>query len=1118
MPVQRIHLVVDPEVGPALWAREQGEDGRTRAATDLTAAAERLGITTPGGPLRHRVAVRTGSGPRAQTARVPAMALSDVQLLAVLAAVRDAAIAHADTEPDLTSDAPASGAAAPDAAASLGALLSARQPLRLEENLLAMPDLLAGALRDVQAERIVARREVRIMLDERFGQVWAHWLPLVEEPTTLLRTLVDARCRLAFAAHRAKLASSPDIEAVGTTESDTDGNAGADTRATPPDPHALLPALESADAALRVDLPGMRRIQTVLDEYIDSGRPRAALRSRDGAELVVRLFEPEQGGPHALWPLQTCLRETDGTVHPVADLRALGDLTAAGAVEAAGHVLRLAPALRDAHTAKSGVDWNLTTIETSRFLADDAAALEAGGVTVLLPRTWTKQAATVRIDAEPATEGGEKKATSGVGLQAMASFRWSLAVGETELTEEEMEEIRAAQSELVQLRGQWIRLDQTTMRAAERFLERFTTGKRPAPRFVSSAQRDAGRDGALPPPAPRDGASGGMDGASGAAATVPGASDAGAPGAASAAATWTAFFASVISPEADGLRIDLAALREEAAPDGASARNSMLRLLPGGAGPVAGTSPSTLQATLRPYQQQGLDWMWALHEIGMGGILADDMGLGKTMQVLALLCREREVLEAPGRAADAPTGRGPEAPVDQAPVGPDPSAPLPGPTLLVCPMSVVGAWQREAERWAPHLRVHVHHGGERVRDASFTEGAHDLDLVITTYSLLDRDQHILRTVPWHRVVFDEAQHIKNPGTAVTRAARALPAQHRLALTGTPVENRLRDLHSLMEAVNPGLLGSVDGFSEHIATPIEQEGDEAALSRLKVVTAPFILRRLKTDRAIITDLPEKTEMTRTVNLTPEQAGLYEALVTELMTQIDGAEEAQRRSLVGAALTRLKQVCNHPAHYLGDGSAILDEQGEHRSGKLELVDDILSTAFARGEKVLLFTQFTTFGHMLVPYWRDAFGVDVPFLHGGVTKRDRDAMVAQFQSTPDAPGAMLLSLRAGGTGLTLTAANHVVHLDRWWNPAVENQATDRAFRIGQTKNVQVRKLVSAGTVEERIDTVLADKSSLAELAVTVARGQGGGVGSGESWLASLDDAALHELLRLDAGEVQG
>lgn len=471
--------------------------------------------------------------------------------------------------------------------------------------------------------------------------------------------------------------------------------------------------------------------------------------------------------------------------------------------------------------------------------------------------------------------------------------------------------------------------------------------------------------------------------------------------------------------------------------------------------------------------------MWALDQLGLGGILADDMGLGKTMQVLALLCRERE-----------------EARVSGARIGP---------TLLVCPMSVVGSWQREAATFAPHLAVHVHHGGDRIRDHSFLEGVADTDLVLTTYALMARDLPILQQVDWHRVVLDEAQHIKNPQTAVARAARALPDGRRLLLTGTPVENRLADLHSLMAVANPGILGNAAQFQERIADPIEKDGDEAAASRLAQLTSPFLLRRVKTDRSIIADLPEKTEIAQRVNLTPEQAGLYEALVAEMLAQLDGATPNQRRGVVVSTLTKLKQVSNHPAHYLQDGSGIL-RHGAHRSGKLERVDDILASAFERGEKVLLFTQFTSFARMLLPYWEEKFSMVFPFLHGGVPKPERDAMVAEFQATPDRPGAMILSLRAGGTGLTLTAANHVIHLDRWWNPAVENQATDRAFRIGQRKDVLVSKMVSAGTIEERIDAVLAEKKELADLAV----------GSGEGWIASLGDDQLAELLTLDRSQV--
>lgn len=488
--------------------------------------------------------------------------------------------------------------------------------------------------------------------------------------------------------------------------------------------------------------------------------------------------------------------------------------------------------------------------------------------------------------------------------------------------------------------------------------------------------------------------------------------------------------------------------------------------------PTEVPAPPGLTATLRPYQQRGLDWLAMMSRLGLGAILADDMGLGKTVQLLALLAHER--------------------------VGGDVSA-----TLLVCPMSVVGNWQREAATFTPALRVHVHHGAGRLRGDALVAAAADHDLVVTTYALAARDVAILAEINWGRVVLDEAQHVKNSGTAQARAVRSIPARHRLALTGTPVENRLDELRSILDFANPGLLGSAQQFRARFAVPIEREHDEGALARLQAVTSPFVLRRVKTDPAVISDLPDKFEMTVRANLTAEQASLYRAVLDDMTERLRDADTGvARKGVVLAALTRLKQVCNHPAHYLADGSAVL-RRGRHRSGKLALVEDIVDSVLADGERVLLFTQFREFGTIVQAYLSERFGVPVPFLHGGVARGARDAMVHAFQhdrSGPDTP-IMLLSLKAGGTGLNLTAANHVVHLDRWWNPAVENQATDRAFRIGQRRDVQVRKLLCVGTLEERIDAMLTGKAELADLAV----------GVGEKWITEMSDDELRALMVL-------
>jgi superfamily II DNA or RNA helicase len=480
------------------------------------------------------------------------------------------------------------------------------------------------------------------------------------------------------------------------------------------------------------------------------------------------------------------------------------------------------------------------------------------------------------------------------------------------------------------------------------------------------------------------------------------------------------------------------------------------------------TAPPGFAGTLRPYQERGLSWLSFLGDLGLGGILADDMGLGKTIQLLSLI------------AAQPPES---------------------GPTLLVCPMSLVGNWQREAARFTPDLRVHVHHGADRLDGESLTAALAETDLVITSYGVATRDQAALSTLTWARVVCDEAQNIKNHTTRQARAIRALPAATRIALTGTPVENRLSDLWSIMEFTNPGLLGPSEKFRENYAIPIERNGSDDAARALQRLTQPFVLRRLKTDKTIISDLPDKQEMKVWCNLTPEQASLYAATVADMLARIEETtDDISRRGLVLATMAKLKQVCNHPAHLLGDGSRL-----PGRSGKLARLEEICDEIVAEGDKALCFTQYAEFGRMLQPHLAGRLGCPVLFLHGGTPKRQRDALVETFTSL-DEPALFLLSLKAGGTGLNLTAASHVIHVDRWWNPAVEDQATDRAFRIGQRRNVQVRKFVCVGTLEERIDAMIEEKKALAERVV----------GTGESWLTELSVADLRTVLALSPDAV--
>ncbi len=480
-------------------------------------------------------------------------------------------------------------------------------------------------------------------------------------------------------------------------------------------------------------------------------------------------------------------------------------------------------------------------------------------------------------------------------------------------------------------------------------------------------------------------------------------------------------------------------------------------------------TPSTFHGQLRPYQLKGVSWLAFLKQFGFGACLADDMGLGKTPELIALLLRDRASRQSVSQS---------------------------GPALVICPMSIVGNWHKELQRFAPSLKVMIHHGHERLSGEAFEAEAKQHDIIITTYSLALRDKEHLSSIEWGYVVVDEAQNIKNEAAKQTQAIKKLNAHHKIALTGTPVENRLSELWSIMEFLNPGYLGSATDFRKKFAIPIERYNDKSRANTLKRVIQPFVLRRLKTDKNIIADLPDKMEMKVYCNLTQEQASLYEAVVKEMIEQIEQSEGIQRKGLVLSTLMKLKQVCNHPVQFIADGSTLAA-----RSGKLARLEEMLEETLAEGDKALIFTQFAEMGTMLRHYLQETFGCEVLFLHGGTPKKQRDIMVQRFQEERRVAPLFILSLKAGGVGLNLTAANHVFHFDRWWNPAVENQATDRAFRIGQKRNVQVHKFVCIGTLEERIDMMIEQKRGLAESIV----------GSGESWLTEMSTAQLKELFAL-------
>ncbi|MHC5743392.1 MAG: DEAD/DEAH box helicase [Nostoc sp.] len=495
---------------------------------------------------------------------------------------------------------------------------------------------------------------------------------------------------------------------------------------------------------------------------------------------------------------------------------------------------------------------------------------------------------------------------------------------------------------------------------------------------------------------------------------------------------------------------------------GALSNNQVIAPLP---------TPTGFKGQLRPYQERGAAWLSFLERWGLGACLADDMGLGKTVQFIAFLLhlKEQDALE--------------------------------NPTLLVCPTSVLGNWEREVNKFAPSLKILQYHGDKRPKGKAFLEAVKKHDLIVTSYSLLHRDIKSLQSVSWQIIVLDEAQNVKNPEAKQSKAVRQLEATFRIALTGTPVENRLQELWSILDFLNPGYLGNKQFFQRRFAMPIEKYGDTASLTQLRSLVQPFILRRLKSDRDIIQDLPDKQEMTVFCGLTGEQAALYQQVVEQSLVEIESAEGLQRRGMILALLIKLKQICNHPAQYLKQ--ATLEQ---HNSAKLLRLEEMLEEVLAEGDRALIFTQFAEWGKLLKPYLEKQLGREIFFLYGSTSKKQREEMIDRFQHDPQGPPIMILSLKAGGVGLNLTRANHVFHFDRWWNPAVENQATDRVFRIGQTRNVQVHKFVCTGTLEEKIHDMIESKKQLAEQVV----------GAGEEWLTEMDTDQLRNLLLLDRSAV--
>ncbi|MCD9020322.1 DEAD/DEAH box helicase [Cohnella silvisoli] len=678
-----------------------------------------------------------------------------------------------------------------------------------------------------------------------------------------------------------------------------------------------------------------------------------------------------------------------------------------------------------------------------RFLTVDSQRLLEAGWQVLLPAWWEAASRKKpRLRAKVSSDEGSKAGGSLFGLDSIIDFDWRIAIGEIDLSEAEFAELVARNVRLVRFRGEWIQLDPALLAQIRKAMAAMDKGQGLSFQDVLQLHLLGGSD---------------IDGGDKEGDT----------------AGSKAEHAERIKLEVE-LNEHLIKLISQI---NQQTEHPKLAV------------PSELQAELRAYQQDGYAWLAFLRRFGLGACLADDMGLGKTVQLIAYLLHIKE------------------------PRVSSPNAENNLPSLIICPTSVLGNWQKELSRFAPSLNVMLHYGSGRLSGEAFVEEAKQADVVLTSYATCSLDQETLQSFAWTSITLDEAQNIKNAQTKQSAVVRSLPAKHRIALTGTPIENRLSELWSIYDYINPGYLGSSRAFNNQFAYAIEKEKDAQRTADLQKLIKPFMLRRKKKDPAIQLDLPEKNEMKTYVHLTAEQGALYEQTVNELMEKMQKLEGIERKGAILAALTQLKQLCDHPMLMTKEALPENVKAGEavealiSRSSKLERLLAMVKELREEGDRCLIFTQYIGMGEMLKLVLEQELEEPVLYLNGSTSKTARDRMIEQFQSSgqpipdPGQPNVFILSLKAGGVGLNLTAANHVFHFDRWWNPAVENQATDRAYRMGQTRDVQVHKFISLGTLEERIDEMLENKQQLSDNVIS----------SSEGWITELSTDALKDLFTL-------
>lgn len=715
------------------------------------------------------------------------------------------------------------------------------------------------------------------------------------------------------------------------------------------------------------------------------------------------------------------------------------------------HLRASLPADRLAGSPADVLNAPLSGDDAWRFLTVDSQRLLASGWQVLLPAWWaeaSRKKPTLRAKVRPGEGKGEGERAGGVrsffGLDALIEFDWRLSIGDADLSEEEFRELVARGERLVQFRGQWVPLDPALLAQIRKAMAGIDPRRGLSFQDVLQLHLRRNNGAFMPASAGKDGDSGSSE-----------------------------------NGEDDGeLEVDVELNTHLTTLVGQLTQQTDWPSVP---------VPLTLYAELRSYQQAGFSWLAFLRRFGLGAVLADDMGLGKTIQFITYLLHVAEEAAASG-------GR--------------------RPALLICPTSVLGNWQKEVRRFAPSLRIMLHYGGKRLGGDAFYEEAAEADLVLTSYATSTLDQELLGGYTWSAICLDEAQNIKNAGTKQAIAVKSFPARHRIALTGTPIENKLAELWSIYDFTNPGYLGTTRIFAERFGQAIERERDENKTQELQRLVKPFMLRRKKKDPNIMLDLPDKNEMKTYIHLTGEQSALYEQTVKELMEDVKKLEGIKRKGAILSALTRLKQLCDHPVLFTKEAVPVPEDEREEaaesamlisRSAKLERLLDLVKELRDEGERCLIFTQYIGMGEMLQRVLGRELSEPILYLHGGSSKTARDRMIEQFQSrelpAAEQPNVFILSIKAGGVGLNLTAANHVFHFDRWWNPAVENQATDRAYRMGQTRDVQVHKFISLGTLEERIDEMLESKQQLSDDVIT----------SSEGWITELSTDALRDLFTL-------